>query len=82
MKKSFCFVVYIALLNGCTHYSQTYLESGEVGYSIGCSSYRSVSWNACYIKAGEICGNRGYEVISKIGSGIDRSEKHLWIKCN
>ena len=81
MKTSFCFALCVVLLGGCTNYKQTHLESGAVGYSIQCSGLGSRSWNACYVMAGDICGKRGYEVISKV-SDLSERDKHLWIKCN
>jgi len=81
MKTSLCFALCVMSLAGCTNYKQTHLENGEVGYSIQCYSYRSKLWNACYIKAGDICGVRGYEVLSKSGDNIYRDKKNLWIKC-
>jgi len=82
MKTSFCFALCVVLLGGCTNYKQTHLESGEIGYSIRCSSLESRSWNAGYVMAGDICGNRGYEVVSKVSGDSERYAKHLWIKCN
>jgi hypothetical protein len=80
MRMAFFFVLCLALLGGCTTYRQTHLESGEVGYSIQCS-LGSKSWNACYVMAGDICGNRGYEVVSKGSDDFGTYYKHLWIKC-
>ena len=80
MKTIFSCVLCIALLGGCTNYRQTHLETGEVGYSIQCG-LSSKSWNACYVMAGDICGKRGYEVVSIEGDGLGSYGKHLWIKC-
>ena len=82
MRNSFCFALCVVLLGGCTNYRQTHLKSGEVGYDIKCNDFGSRSWNACYVMAGDICGNRGYEVVSKVGDSSERYAKHLWIKCN
>lgn len=82
MRTLFCFALCFVLLGGCTNYKQTHLASGEVGYSIRCNLLGSGSWNGCYVMAGDICGERGYEVISKHSDSLDRSGKHLWIKCN
>jgi hypothetical protein len=82
MRTSFCFSLCVVLLAGCSNYRQTHLKSGEVGYDIKCSDFGSRSWNACYVMAGDICGNRGYEVVSKVGDSSERYAKHLWIKCN
>lgn len=82
MRISFCFALCAVLLGGCTNYRQIHLKSGEVGYDIKCSDFGSRSWNACYVMAGDICGNRGYEVVTKVGDSSERYAKHLWIKCN
>jgi len=82
MRTSFYFALCFLLLCGCTNYRQTHLKSGEVGYDIKCSDFGSKSWNSCYVMAGDICGVRGYEVVSKVGDSSDRYTKHLWIKCN
>jgi hypothetical protein len=55
-------------LAGCstTSMNRTYLPSGDVGFTINCSGDSSDSnWGECYKKAGEACGNYGYDVISK-----------------
>jgi hypothetical protein len=56
------------LAAGCSTNSmnRTYLPSGDVGFTINCSGDSSDSnWGECYKKAGEACGNYGYDVISK-----------------
>jgi hypothetical protein len=54
-------------LGGCsTTTTMTYLPSGDTGFAINCSgSYASTSWAECYKRAGETCGNYGYDVVSK-----------------
>jgi hypothetical protein len=81
MRTSLCFALCGVVLAGCTTYRQTHLDSGEVGYSIQCGGYTSSTWNSCYIMAGDICGNRGYEVVSRDGDSFGNHAKHLWIKC-
>ena len=81
MKMSLYLALGVVLLNGCTNYRQIHLETGEVGYSIRCSSFGSRSWNACYVMAGDICGTRGYNVVSRTGDSFEGYGKHLWIKC-
>jgi hypothetical protein len=71
MKFMFCAlaltVTAAAALSGCSNTStMTYLPSGDTGFAINCSgSDASASWSECYKKAGETCGNYGYDVISK-----------------
>ncbi len=54
----------ITLLFACTIASRTYVPSGEEGYSITCSGSLQ-TWGNCFEKAGELCGSKGYEVITK-----------------
>jgi hypothetical protein len=56
-----------ATLAGCADTStMTYLPSGDTGFAINCSGGdASTSWAECYKKAGETCGNYGYDVVSK-----------------
>ncbi|PZX29436.1 hypothetical protein C7416_104441 [Cupriavidus phytorum] len=54
------------VLAGCATSSKTYGPNGEVAHSIGCSG-TALSWGMCYEKAGEICGEKGYNVISTSG---------------
>ncbi|MBW9106467.1 hypothetical protein [Paraburkholderia phenoliruptrix] len=57
----------LASLPGCsTTTTMTYLPSGDTGFAINCSgSDASTSWAECYKRAGEVCGNYGYDVVSK-----------------
>jgi hypothetical protein len=54
-------------LGGCSSTTtMTYLPSGDAGFAINCSgSDASASWAECYKRAGEVCGNYGYDVVSK-----------------
>jgi hypothetical protein len=54
-------------LGGCSSTTtMTCLPSGETGFAINCSgSDASTSWGKCYKRAGEVCGNYGYDVVSK-----------------
>lgn len=54
-------------LAGCSSTTtMTYLPSGDTGFAINCSgSDASSSWAECYKRAGEVCGNYGYDVVSK-----------------
>jgi hypothetical protein len=55
-----------ALIAGCATQKTTHLPDGSVGHSINCSG-QALNWGMCYEKAGEICGKKGYEVVSKEG---------------
>lgn len=54
-------------ISGCSSTTtMTYLPSGDTGFAINCSgSDASSSWAECYKRAGEVCGNYGYDIISK-----------------
>ena len=52
----------------CASASRTYTPSGKPGFSIDCSG-RGLNWNACYEKAGKLCGFRGYEIVDKSEDG-------------
>jgi hypothetical protein len=54
-------------LAGCSSTTtMTYLPNGQTGFAINCSgSDASESWAECYKRAGEVCGNYGYDVVSK-----------------
>jgi hypothetical protein len=53
-------------LAGCTTAKVTRGPDGREAHSINCSGTAN-SWNACYEKAGELCGARGYDVVDKTG---------------
>jgi hypothetical protein len=56
----------IALLAGCASSSKTYGPNGEVAYNLNCSG-TARNWGMCLEKAGNICGARGYNVITSNG---------------
>lgn len=51
---------------GCASSSKTYGPNGEVAYSLNCSGTVR-SWGMCLEKAGDLCGTRGYNVVSSSG---------------
>lgn len=59
----------VALLQGCATASQTYLPDGRQGFNLNCSGTMR-NWGECQEKAGEICGSRGYDVISHQGENL------------
>lgn len=64
MKRTF---VLLALgLGACAAQKAAYLPDGSKGFSINCSG-PYLNWGACEQKAGQICGERGYDVVSKQG---------------
>ena len=55
-------ILLVLLLGGCAVLATpTHLPDGSMGYGINCSGS---NWNSCYQKAGELCKERGYEIIT------------------
>ncbi len=59
-------ILIAALLTGCATARETYTSDGRRGYSLNCSGLAR-NWGMCEEKAGEICGNRGYDILSASG---------------
>lgn len=64
MKKALLTLGIAASVGGCAYARTTYAPDGRAAHSIECSG-GMMSWSACYTKAGEICGPRGYDVLSQ-----------------
>jgi|GEM_PF-1769814 len=82
MEKNKIYIITIGIflcvcISGCANVvtvKETYTSSGQKGYVIDCSGdsdYHLIMHNPtladCYIKAGEICGDRGYEILELSG---------------
>lgn len=63
MKKLLLVLPFIA---GCANSSSVYLADGSQGHALDCSG-TARSWNMCLEKAGELCGARGYQVMTRDG---------------
>ena len=50
------------LLAGCVTTKEVYGPNGELATLINCSD---LGWEACYEKASELCGTRGYDLIDR-----------------
>jgi hypothetical protein len=74
------------LLAGCSSLQEagglsaqeTYLPSGEKGYSLECSNTNN--WGDCHEQAGDICGSAGYDVVERIDEPKTR-QRVMLIKC-
>ena len=64
--KSVTALLVATLLAGCASSYQTYTADGRVGYSLDCSG-TARNWGMCERKAGELCGMRGYNILSTSG---------------
>lgn len=56
----------VLALSACATAKKTYTPDGREGYIINCSG-QALSWGQCYQKAGDICGAKGYDIISQSG---------------
>jgi hypothetical protein len=54
----------------CSGLHQTYVPDGRRGFVVTCGGFLN-GWSSCLVKAGQACGNHGYETIK--GSEEDRS---------
>lgn len=51
-------------LAGCANSTKTYGPDGKAAYSLNCSG-SARSWGHCEEKAGKICGEKGYTIVSR-----------------
>lgn len=49
---------------GCATHKEMYLPDGRKGYSTGCSGVQR-TWASCFRVAGEVCKQRGFDVVSQ-----------------
>jgi hypothetical protein len=56
----------ILLLAACVTSEEIDIAEGGRGYSIDCSADH-LNWSLCYEKAGQICGEKGFEILDKTG---------------
>jgi hypothetical protein len=66
----------VLLLPACTHLTATHIADGRQGYLIKCKGWTN-SWSSCAVKAGNVCGARGYSVTQS-----DEYERTLMVACN
>jgi hypothetical protein len=64
----------VALVS-CGSLRTTYLADGIRGYAISCRGFLN-TWDSCLVKAGRICGPRGYDTIEG-----DKYDRTLLIGC-
>jgi hypothetical protein len=62
----------LVLFGGCASVRKTHTSDGKEGYILNCSGTAS-TWGNCYSKAGDLCGEKGYEVLEKIGETLTSS---------
>jgi len=54
------------ILAGCSTSEPVYTATGSIGHAIDCSGLAQ-TWDACFAKAGALCGAKGYTVLSQTG---------------
>lgn len=63
MKKITIAALSLVLLSGCASVSKSYGPDGNEAYSLTCSGMAR-DWGMCLTKAGELCGAKGYNILS------------------
>ena len=56
----------LLLLAACATSEEIDIAEGHRGYSIDCSADH-LNWSLCYEKAGQICGEKGFDILDKTG---------------
>jgi hypothetical protein len=72
MRPGFIGCVTLLVLTGCASSSTTFGPDGRPAHVLNCSGWAR-TWGHSYEKAGQICGARGYEVVSRDEGGLSRS---------
>jgi hypothetical protein len=66
----------VIILGGCATSRKTHTSDGKEGYILNCSGGAS-TWGKCYERAGDLCGEKGYEVLEKIGETLSSSSGNV-----
>jgi hypothetical protein len=66
MSRVLAVLAVVSALVGCATASKTYTPDGRQGYVIDCSG-QALNWGKCYEKAGDLCGNTGYDILTQTG---------------
>lgn len=87
-------ILFASVLSSCAVATRTHGPDGREAFSIDCSGSAN-SWAACYQRAGELCKEKGYTVLSStsetgsmasltpsVGFGTSISSRSLLISCN
>ena len=67
--KYIIFILSALLLASCTTAKEISLPDGSKGYSVSCGGTLN-SFASCFNKAGEMCGDKGYQILDKSGEVI------------
>ena len=74
-----------ALFVACATVKETYSPDGRKAYTLNCSG-TARGWDKCYVAAGELCKESGYDIIersseSMVGSSVKTNERSMLIAC-
>jgi hypothetical protein len=70
-----CLVSSTFFIISCATAKLTYLDNGQPAYLVKCGGWFA-NWNACVVKAGQVCRRRGYSV-----SSADEFEGRMLLTC-
>lgn len=83
----------LALLTACASSKEIEIAEGQRGYSVDCSG-NALNWSLCYEEAGDVCGEKGFEILDRTGGtgivvrigdagyyGESGPERSMIIKC-
>jgi len=59
-------LILLLSLTACASASKTYAPDGREAYNLNCSG-TARNWGMCNQKAGELCGSKGYDVVTRNG---------------
>ena len=63
-------------ISACASVQKVSGDKGQTDYKIGCLG--ADDWGDCYLKAADLCGDRGYSVLSKDGDPSPSSVFAVW----
>lgn len=66
MFKKIGVMAFVIIVSGCATSSKTYGPDGREAFSIDCSGLGG-TWGACLTKAGDLCGAKGYDLLTSAG---------------
>lgn len=77
-------IAFLALLTGCATSTAMYTPDGRQGYAISCGGeyvWNADSWQACYEKASQLCGEQGYDIYSRDQELVSGEQREMLIAC-
>jgi len=66
----------ISVIHGCATPRHIYTIDGKEEFRIDCSG-TMLDWEECYERARDICGKKGYDVVSKSNDRGSMNSRHL-----